>query len=185
MHTMATTYASIPPDIEKWIAAQRLFFVATAPLGGDGLINCSPKGTDSFRVLGPNQVAYADLTGSGIETVAHLKENGRIVIMFCAFNGPPKIVRLWGRGSVVERDHAEFGELEARFARHAATRALIRVDVARVATSCGFGVPIYEYVSDRDTLIRYADEKGPQGVAEYRRQKNATSLDGLPGLRSF
>ncbi len=180
---MAITYESLPPDLAKWIAEQHMFFVASAPLSGEGLINCSPKGTDSFRVLGPNDVAYADLTGSGIETIAHLKENQRIVIMFCAFNGAPRIVRLWGQGFAIERDHPEFDTLHARFHVHIATRAIIRVRVTRVASSCGYGVPRYEYVEERDTLLRSAESKGPEGIVEYRKQKNESSLDGLPGLR--
>lgn len=180
---MAITYDSLPPELAKWIAEQHVFFVATAPLSAVGLINCSPKGTDSFRVLGPNEVAYADLTGSGIETIAHLKENKRVVIMFCALNGPPRIVRLWGEGFAIERGNAEFDSLHANFHAHIATRAIIRVRVTRVASSCGYGVPRYDYVEDRDTLLRSAESKGPDGIVEYRKQKNMSSLDGLPGLR--
>jgi hypothetical protein len=135
-------------------------------------------------VLGPREVAYLDLTGSGVETIAHLRENQRVVLMFCAFEGPPLIVRLHGRGGVHEPGDAEFAALAGHFPPHPATRAIIRVAVDRIAESCGHGVPRYAYQGDRDLIERWAEKKGPHGMAEYRTAKNARSLDGLPGLRS-
>jgi hypothetical protein len=179
---MGKTYDEISPHLAAWIAQQRMFFVATAPTSGDGLVNCSPKGMDTFRILGPREVAYLDLTGSGVETIAHLRENGRIVIMFCAFTGPPNIARLHGRGEVIESEHAEFAGLQSNFPDHAGARAIIRVRLDRIGDSCGYAVPHYEYAGERDALLQWAEKKGPAGLADYRVQKNAHSLDGLPGL---
>lgn len=180
---MGKSYDEISPELREWIAAQKLFFVASAPLAAAGHVNCSPKGGDTFRVLGPNEVAYADLTGSGIETVAHLRENGRIVVMFCAFEGAPKIVRLHGRGEVIEPGDADFEALKTHFPELAGLRAIIRIGVARVSDSCGYAVPFFDYVKPRDTLDRWAEAKGPAGLADYRAQKNRASIEGLPGLR--
>lgn len=182
---MGKIYEYLTPELHAWLAMQQMFFVATAPLGSRGFVNCSPKGTDSFRVLGPREVAYHDLTGSGIETVAHLKENGRIVLMFCSFDAAPKVVRLHGEGSVVERDDPRHPELAARFPAHAGSRSFIVVNVSRISDSCGYGVPLFHFVRERDTLTRHCEQKGPEGLAAYRAQKNRTSLDGLPGLRGF
>jgi hypothetical protein len=179
---MGKTYDEITPHLAAWIAQQHMFFVATAPLGGDGLVNCSPKGMDTFRILAPREVAYLDLTGSGVETIAHLRENGRIVIMFCAFTGPPNIVRLHGRGEVIEPGHADFPTLQASFPDHVGARAIIRVHLTRIGDSCGYAVPRYEYAGERDALIQWAEKKGPSGLADYRTEKNVHSLDGLPGL---
>lgn len=159
-----------------------MFFVATAPLAADGLVNCSPKGMDTFRILGPREVAYLDLTGSGIETIAHLRENGRIVFMFCAFSGGPKIVRLHGKGEAVTPDTPGWDGLLALFPSYPGARAIVRASIDRISDSCGFGVPRYEYLEQRDTLPRVAEAKGAAGLQQYRRQKNALSLDGLPGL---
>ena len=137
---------------------------------------------DSFRVLGPRTVGYLDLTGSGIETVAHLRENGRIVLMFCAFDGPPKIVRLHGVGSVVTPEMPEYGELRRHFPNHLGARAIVRADLTRIGDSCGFGVPKFTYVEERDSLIQSIERKGPEGLVRYRQEKNTTSLEGLPGL---
>jgi hypothetical protein len=180
---MGKVYDGITPELESWIAQQHVFFVATAPLSGDGLVNCSPKGMDSLRILGRHDVAYVDMTGSGIETVAHVRENGRIAIMLCAFDGPPKIVRLQGTGRVIEAGTEEFELLRTRFPEYPGTRAIIRVSLSRVADSCGYSVPRMEYVEDRDTLVRWAVKKGPEALDEYRSEKNALSLDGLPGLQ--
>jgi len=176
-------YDGIEPATAEWLADQHVFFVATAPLAGDGHVNCSPKG-GPFRVLDPHTVAYPDRTGSGAETVAHLKENGRIVLMFCAFAGPPRIVRLHGTGEVVFPDHPDFPVLAARFPEDPGTRAVIRVRVGRVADSCGYGVPLYEFQGERDTLEKWAKKKGPEGLAQYRRDKNAVSIDGLPAIEA-
>src|SRR5690606_38523625 len=152
------------------------------PLDGDGLINCSPKGGDSFRILGDTEVAYLDYTGSGVETIAHLRENGRIVIMFCAFEGAPKILRLHGRGEVLFPGDDAFAALAERFPENLGTRAIIRVQVQRISDSCGFAVPLYEFKAPRDTLDRWAREQGTTGVRAYQRANNGRSLDGLPGL---
>lgn len=179
---MGKTYEEITPELRAWIEDQRLFFVATAPLSSEGLINCSPKGMDTFRVLGPREVGYLDLTGSGIETVAHLRENGRICVMFCAFTGPPQIVRLHGTGDAVTQEAPDYETLRKSFPEIAGERSIIRVRLDRISDSCGYAVPRYEFVEDRDTLVRYAETKGPDGLAAYRQEKNAHSLDGLPGL---
>jgi hypothetical protein len=179
---MAKTYEEIDAKLADWIGQQHLFFVATAPLTGAGHVNCSPKGGDSFRILDPLTVAYQDLTGSGAETIAHLRENGRIVIMFCAFDGAPRIVRLHGRGEALTAGHADFASLAARFPYHFGTRAFIRVTVGRVSDSCGFAVPLYEYRGERDTLDQWTESKGPDKIKEYQRAKNARSLDDLPAI---
>ncbi|MEY3774785.1 MAG: hypothetical protein RLZZ129_1565 [Verrucomicrobiota bacterium] len=179
---MGTVYDRIIPELQTWLGRQHMFTVATAPLAAEGHVNCSPKGGDTFRVLGPREVAYADLTGSGIETVAHLRENGRIVLMFCAYEGAPQIVRLHGRGEVVDPDDAGFEELRAHFPALVGLRTIIRVRVTRIADSCGFAVPRYDFVAPRDVLDRYSEKLGPAGLAEYRAKKNRTSIDGLPGL---
>ena len=180
---MSKAFDSISPELQRWILKQRMFFVATAPLAATGHVNCSPKGGDSLRVMGPNAVAYQDLTGSGIETIAHLRENGRIVIMFCAFEGAPKIVRLYGRGEVIETGDSRFPLAPTAFPAHAGTRAIIHVEVERVGDSCGYAVPLYDFVADRTILDEWVERKGPEGVAQYQRRNNAVSIDGLPGLR--
>lgn len=163
--------------------AQPVFFVATAPLAGDGLVNCSPKGmAGSFVVLDPHRVAYLDLTGSGIETIAHLRENGRIVVMFCAFDGRPNIVRLHGTGRAVLPEDEGFEELLARFPEHPGVRSVIVIDLARIADSCGYAVPRLDYVDDRDVLDLHNAKQGPEKLVTYRANRNAQSLDGLPGL---
>lgn len=179
---MAKTFPEIDPDLATWIRRQHLFFVASAPLAGDGLINCSPKGLDTFAILDPHTVAYLDLNGSGVETIANLRENGRIVIMFCALDGAPKIVRLQGTGSVVEPHMPGFADLRAHFSDPPPIRSIIRIEVARVSDSCGFGVPRYEYVGDRDALTKWAESKGDDGLAQYQMEKNRESLNGLPAL---
>lgn len=181
---MGKTYPEIEPKLASWIGKQHLFFVATAPLADDGFVNCSPKGLDSFCVLDPHTVAYLDFNGSGVETIAHLRENGRIVIMFCALDGSPKIVRLHGQGRSVEPSDAEFAGLRAQFTTDNPVRSIIVVDVTRISDSCGFGVPVYEYVGERDALTRWATSKDEAGIATYQQQKNRQSLDGLPGLKS-
>jgi len=181
---MSKIYDEIDDELALFFAAQHVFFVATAPRANDGLLNLSPKGLDSFRVLSPRVVAYLDLTGSGIETIAHVKENGRIIVMFCAFDGPPKIVRLHGRGEVIEPGHAEYAELAGNFSSHPGARAIIRIHVQRIADSCGHAVPLLEYKGDRDQLDKWTQRKGPDGLAAYRLDKNAKSLDGLAGLES-
>lgn len=179
---MGKSLEEIDETLAKWITSQSIFFVATAPLSGDGLVNCSPKGMDSLRVIGPREVAYLDLTGSGAETIAHLRENGRIVIMFCAFAGPPRIVRLHGTGEVILPDSAEWSDLKSAFPEFPGIRSIIKVKLARISTSCGYAVPRMKYVEERDTLVDWASKKGPEGIAAYQKKNNSRSIDGLPGL---
>lgn len=180
---MGKSHDEITSDLSEWIARQRMFFAATAPLASDGLLNCSPKGLETLRVLGRRAVAYLDLTGSGIETVAHLRENGRIVLMFCAFEGPPKIVRLHGRGTVLTQGGPAFAELRPAFGpERPGERSIVHVAVTRVSDSCGFGVPRFDFVGDRDQLTKWAQAKGEAWLVDYRAAKNATSVEGLPGL---
>ena len=179
---MGKVHAEIDDRLTKMIQAQHVFFVATAPLASEGSLNLSPKGLDSFRILGPRTVAYLDVIGSGVETIAHLKENGRIVLMFCAFDGPPNIVRFHGRGRVVEPHAAEFPGLAGQFPRYETTRAIIVVEVTRISDSCGFGVPLMKYEGERDQHFSWAQKKSPEELKEYKQQKNRISIDGLPGL---
>jgi hypothetical protein len=179
---MGKTYEQISPELQDWISKQKIFFVATAPLSAEGHINCSPKGLDSFRILNNHTVLYRDLTGSGVETIAHLKENKRIVIMFCAFDGPPKIVRFHGQGRAVLHGDAEFETVSTLFTPHDSTRAYIIVDISRISDSCGYAVPLYEFKQDRDVLDKWTANKGPEGIIEYRKLKNAKSIDQLEGL---
>jgi hypothetical protein len=179
---MSKPHDNIDADLAAWIAQQKIYFVATAPLAPDGHVNLSPKGGDAFRILGPQEVAYQDYTGSGAETAAHLRENGRIVVMFCAFDGPPKIVRLHGRGTVFTPDHVRFPELAALYPANPGTRAVVHIAVNRVSTSCGFSVPLFEFCGHRETLDRWAANKGPQGLCDYRAAKNQISIDGLPAF---
>jgi hypothetical protein len=165
-----------------WLGRQQVFFVATAPLAPTGHVNLSPKGLDTFRVLGPNRVAYLDLTGSGVETIAHIRENERITVMFCAFQGPPRIVRLAGRGHVLVEGDDGFDELAALYDDLPGRRAVIVVDVERVSDSCGYAVPLYSYEGQRERLLDWAVQRGPEGLATYWAEKNATSIDGLPGV---
>jgi Pyridoxamine 5'-phosphate oxidase len=178
---MGKVYEAIDGRLKDFLLAQRVFFVATAPTAVDGHVNVSPKGlTGSFAVLAPDRVAYLDYTGSGVETIAHLRDNGRIVLMFCAFEGPPNIVRLHGRGVPVLPGEPRFGELLGAFetAPQPGLRSVVEVTVTRVSDSCGYGVPQMAYVEDRDLLPRYWDRKSPEQLDEYRAKRNATSLDG-------
>lgn len=179
---MSKVIDSIDSELTDWIAEQRMFFVATAPSAADGHVNVSPKGGDSFRVLGPREVVYQDYTGSGAETVAHLRENGRVVVMFCAFQGPPRILRMHGRGSVIFNDDPKFNELVEQFPKNAGTRAFVHVMVDRISTSCGYSVPLMEFQAPRNGLDKWAETKGPDGLREYRKTKNVKSIDGLPAF---
>lgn len=165
---------------KTFIEHQHLFFVATAPLNKEGHVNLSPKGLDSFCVLSPNRVAYLDITGSGNETSAHILENGRITFMFCAFDGPPNILRLYGKGRTVLPGDNEWNELSSHFAMQLSARQIIVADIFKVQTSCGFSVPLYEYTGERDHAQKWAEKKGEEGLKEYRKEKNLVSLDGLP-----
>jgi len=180
---MGKVHDGIGAELQAFLERQPMFFVATAPLAADGRVNVSPKGLDgTFAVLGARRVAYLDLTGSGIETVAHVRENERITLMFCAFDGPPRVVRLSGRGAVVTCDDSDFEALAAPFTRLPGERAVITVDVDRVADSCGYGVPRMTLVEQRARLLTALESKGDDGLVAYRAERNATSIDGLPGL---
>ena len=180
---MGRTYESLEGRLGEFILRQPVFFVATAPLGPAGHVNCSPKGNDGcLVVLGPDRVAYQDLTGSGAETIAHLRENGRIVLMFCAFEGPPRIVRIHGRGRVVLPGETGWDELAGRFRDRLGMRSVVVVDAERISDSCGYAVPVMTFQSHRSNLDHWAGEKGPAGLVAYREEKNAVSLDGLAAL---
>ncbi len=180
---MGKVFDEIGDDVAAFIREQQMFFVGTAPLAGDGLLNLSPKGLDTFRILGSRSVAYLDLTGSGIETVAHLKENGRIVFMFCGFEGRPRILRLHGTGEVLEPGDASFDSLRGRFPELPGTRCIIRASIRRIADSCGWGVPQYAFRGHRDQLLRFAEQLGPEKIRTALEAVNTVSIDGLRGLR--
>lgn len=177
---MAQVHAAITPELRAFIEAQPMFFVATAPLAADGHVNVSPKGLDCLRVLGSDRVAYLDLTGSGNETSAHVAENGRITFMFCAFAGPPKILRLYGQGQTVLPASPEWTTLVTQFPGYPGARQIVVAAIERVQTSCGFAVPLMDYVGQRDTLTRWAEVKGEDELITYRQAKNMRSIDGLP-----
>jgi Pyridoxamine 5'-phosphate oxidase len=189
---MANIYAEIDERLAGWMAAQAMFFVASAPLGADGHINLSPKGPiETLRVLDPHTVAYLDLVGSGAETIAHIRENGRIAIMLCAFGGPPRLLRLHGEGEVIVPGEQRFEELMERAAFEqpnvpASRRAVVLVRVSRIADSCGYGVPLMSYEGRRPHMDAWAEKKvrvgGSEALQAYKLEKNSTSIDGLPAL---
>ena len=176
---MGKIYQVIEPEHRAFIEQQPLFFVASAPLLPTGHINLSPKGLDAFRVIDERTVTYLDLTGSGNETAAHLTENGRLTLMFCAFSGHPKILRLYCRGRAVTRLSHEWDEAVGIFPPLPGIRQVIVADVESVQTSCGFGVPLMTFDQQRDQLTRWAESKGPDQLVEYRRTRNAVTLDGM------
>ena len=171
---------TILPHHRDFIEKQRMFFTATAPLSEAGHINLSPKGIDGFQVLSENLVGYMDFIGSGNETSAHVLENGRITFMFCAYDGPPNILRLYGKGRTVLPGTAAWEEFAPHFTIYPSTRQIILADIDLVQTSCGYGVPLYEHVGERSILFEWAEKKGEEGLVEYIQQKNLVSLDGLP-----
>lgn len=178
---MAQSFPSIGEQHREFIAKQHLFFVASA--ADEARINLSPKGLDGLRVIDEQSVCYLDLTGSGNETSAHMRADGRLTIMFCGFEGPPLILRLYGRGRVALRGSGEYAALlDRHFAgiEPPGARQIVIQDVELVQTSCGFGVPLYDYKGERPSLIQWAEFKGEEGLDEYRREKNAVSIDGLP-----
>jgi hypothetical protein len=189
---MAKVFDEIDDHLARWIAKQALFFVGSAPLAGDGHVNVSPKGPiGALRVLGPTTVAYLDIVGSGAETIAHLRENGRIVVMLCAFEGPPRIVRLHGRGEVLLPGDASYAELlqQAGFEDPSvpqARRAIVRVQLTRIADSCGYGVPLMSPEGSRPHAVLSAQKRlrsgGPDAIAQYVADRNAESIDGLPAI---
>lgn len=179
---MGKTRSMLDDAARNFIEAQHVFFVATAPLDAGGHINLSPKGLDTLRILNSTTVAYLDFNGSGVETIAHLKENGRIILMFCAFQGPPNVFRLYGHGRVVEPCDAEFTALAENFPTHESIRSIIVVELNRVIDSCGYGVPLFKYQGERNQLQAWARKRGPEGLKTYRQEKNLRSIDGLPGI---
>lgn len=176
---MASVHPSITPPVAAWIERQHLFFVATAPLDATGHVNVSPKGLDTMRLLDDMTVAYLDLTGSGVETIAHVRENGRITLMWCAFEGPPRIVRIHGRGEVVGLDDPR---VAGRFPELPGARAVVIVHAERISDSCGYAVPLFRYEGQRSKLVEWAEKQGPDGLDAYRAARNATSIDGLPAI---
>jgi len=179
---MGKTLDAISPELAAWLEAQPVFFVATSPLAAEGHINCSPKGGDAFRMLGPMEAVWMDLYGSGAETAAHLRENGRIVVMFCAWQGAPDIVRLYGRGEVIVPGDARFPALAAKFQPHAGLRSFVHIQLDRASSTCGWGVPVMKFEKERDGLEKWAAARGNEGLAAYRAEKNARSIDGLPAF---
>jgi predicted pyridoxine 5'-phosphate oxidase superfamily flavin-nucleotide-binding protein len=182
---MGHVYDAVDGRLREFIERQHVFFVATAPLAAEGRVNLSPKGIDgSFAVVDDRTVAYLDITASGAETIAHLRENGRIALMFCSFEASPNVVRLHGRGRVVtpydEQYAAWAGHFPEGAADSVAARAVIVVDVERVSDSCGYALPLLDFVAERDLLVPHMERKGADGVLDYRREKNRTSIDGLP-----
>ncbi len=177
---MAKVFDQLTEELCDFIAAQSLFFVATAPLSPTGRVNLSPKGLDCFRVLSPNRVAYLDLTGSGNETSAHLLENGRITFLFCAFQAKPLILRLYGQGQTVLPTSPDWPTLAAVFPALPGTRQIIVADIDRVQTSCGMAVPLFDYAGQRQALVDWAEKKGTEGIKAYHYEKNRVSVDGLP-----
>ncbi|MDA8381675.1 MAG: pyridoxamine 5'-phosphate oxidase family protein [Betaproteobacteria bacterium] len=175
---MAKFYAELTPALCEFIGRQHMFFTATA--GPAGRINLSPKGLDSFRILNVSRVAYLDLTGSGNETAAHLKRDGRITFMFCSFDATPLILRLYGQGRAIQPRQQEWAALRAHFPPLPGARQIIVADIASAQTSCGYGVPRYDFHAQRDTLAQWAEKKGPQGLEAYWHDKNQRSVDGLP-----
>lgn len=176
---MGKFYEQLNPDLQSFIVEQHLFFVATAPLEG-GRVNLSPKGVDTLRVLNERQVAYLDLTGSGNETAAHLQQNGRLTLMFCSFERKPLILRLYGRGQVFRPHHPRWAELAPQLPSVAGAQQLILLAIESVGTSCGFGIPLYEYKQERETLVKWAEHQGDDEMKAYRQAKNRVSIDGLP-----
>ncbi|NRR21098.1 pyridoxamine 5'-phosphate oxidase family protein [Brevibacillus sp. MS2.2] len=177
---MGQLFSELRPEHEKFIKKQRMFFVASAPMDKDGHVNLSPKGYDSFRIISPNEVAYLDLTGSGNETSAHLQENGRITIMFCAFEGPPLIMRLFGKGTVILPDTPRWDELVNDFPLLPGARQIITVNIQEVKTSCGWAIPFYSYSKERETLQKWTLAKDEQELLDYQKEYNIVSMDGLP-----
>ena len=175
---MGKFHTEITPELREFIAGQQMFFTASAT--ATGRVNVSPKGMDSFRCLDERTVAYLDLTGSGNETAAHLRTDGRMTILFCAFTGKPMILRLYGHGVVVPLECSRGRELHSLFPSTPGERHIIVLNVESVQTSCGFAVPLFEFKEQRDVLVNWAVKQGEEGLKEYRLRKNTTSIDGLP-----
>jgi hypothetical protein len=181
---MAKFIDEITPELKQFLEAAPVFFVATAPLSPSGHVNVSPKGHDTLRVLGPKRVAYLDMTGSGNETASHVAENSRLTIMSCAFSGKPDIVRVYCHAHVVTRSSTEWAEMLALFPEHIGTRQIIVGEVEKLQTSCGYAVPEMTFNRKRDSLHKWAANKGDEGLVQYRREKNRCSIDGVPAPAS-
>ena len=181
---MGKVYQEIDERIRKWIDAQPVFFVATAPLDPQGHINCSPKDGYSIRVLDSKTLVYLDLIGSGVETIAHIRENARIIVMMCAFERAPLIMRFHGRGEIIEKEHADFERLIPLFDPEIGIRSFIKIHLDRISDSCGFGVPVMEFKHHRKQLRTFNERNGEEKLADYKRQHNSQSIDGLPGVRT-
>ena len=177
---MGRIHETFTDQLAAFIDSQPMFFVATAPLDSGGHVNLSPKGADSLQIAGPNTVVYADLTGSGAETIAHLRENGRITIMWCSFGNKPRILRAYGRGEYLLPDHREFPAVAATFPNYRGLRSIIRISVSRIADSCGYGVPIMEMTGQRPRMIEWGERKSPEELRDYMKKNNTVSIDGLP-----
>ncbi|MEO1131131.1 MAG: pyridoxamine 5'-phosphate oxidase family protein [Cyanobacteria bacterium J06639_1] len=175
---MAKFYESLTEPLQAFIAKQHLFFTGTAPR--DGRVNVSPKGMDTFRCLSAREVAYLDLTGSGNETSAHIEENGRLTLMFCSFVGKPMILRMYGRGRIIRSHEADWEAYSTHFELLPGARQIVTLAIDSVQTSCGYGVPLYDYAGDRSELVNWAEKKGDLGLEEYQKKKNRVSIDGLP-----
>jgi hypothetical protein len=181
---MGKVYELIDKRMQEWILAQKVFFVATAPLSGEGHINCSPKDGYSIRVLDGKTLVYLDLIGSGVETIAHVRENGRIIVMMCAFEGAPKIIRFHGRGEVIEKDDSRFESFKTLFVSKLGIRSFVLIHLDRISDSCGFGVPILEFKQHRNQLRNYHERNGEEKLGDYKIKHNTTSIDGLPGVNT-
>ena len=177
--SLGTVYSSILPKHEEFIKKQRIFFVGSAPLNEEGHVNISPKGYDVLRIFSPNEVAYLDLTGSGNETSAHLIDNGRVTFMFLAFEGPPMILRLYGRGKVILPESSEWDNMAKHFEILPGSRQIVLANIDTVKTSCGFSVPFYSYNGERDTLKQWAENKSEQDLENYWKKKNSISMDEI------
>jgi len=178
---MAKVHPNITEQLADWIKQQAMFFIASAPLEQESHVNLSPRGLDSFQVLNENEVIILDLTGSGNETAAHLAQNERLTVMFCAFEGAPQILRLFGKGQVIRPGDDKWNEYRQHFADELpGVRQIFHQQVARVQTSCGFGVPLMQLEGQRDLLPRWASNRGEDGLQKYQQDKNAISIDGLP-----
>ncbi|MBV9298909.1 MAG: pyridoxamine 5'-phosphate oxidase family protein [Verrucomicrobia bacterium] len=178
---MGKIYAAIDEKLKQWLSAQNVFFVATAPLSREGHVNCSPKDGASFRIIDQRTVVYLDFTGSGVETIAHVKENERIVLMFCAFAGAPKIVRLHGHGEIIEFRHPEFQQFRSLFKSTIGVRSFIKIHLSRISDSCGYGVPLYDFRGYRSQLEDWAEHTGEECLIQYRMKHNSRSIDQLEG----
>ena len=183
-HTMGKIYQEIDERIKKWIGLQKVFFVATAPLDPNGHINCSPKDGYSIRVLDNKTLVYLDLIGSGVETIAHIRENKRIIVMMCAFEGAPMIMRFHGIGEIIEKDNPDFEGLKPLFDSEIGIRSFIKVHLNRISDSCGFGVPVMEFKQHRKQLRTFNERNGEEKLADYKIQHNSLSIDRLPGVRT-